>query len=281
VLLAITFALYLLTLGLVDDHIVLAKLVIRLSILGLLTFITSFLSRELIAQNTTLEGEVARHAATEERLRRSEADLAEAQEIAHVGSWTWDVTENEITWSDELLHLYGVDASDFTGRYEDFISRVHEEDRERVDSAVRRAVSEGSSFSFEHRIVRPDGEVRTHVARGNIDATDGHAFRMVGTALDITDRKRSEEAELRVHELQVKQQQAIEINDNVVQGLVVATYALDSDDRSRAKAAVRKTLEAARSIVNKLLDVDSLQPGDLVRSESAQVNTDDEEANAG
>lgn len=280
VLLAITFALYFLTLSVVDDHIVLATLVVRFAILGLLTFITSFLSRELIAQNATLENEVARHRATEERLGRSEADLAEAQEIAHLGSWTWDVTTNEIAWSDELLRLYGVDPADFRGRYEDFITRVHEEDRERVDAAVRQAVAERSSFSFEHRIVRPDGEVRTHMARGNIDATDADAFRMVGTSLDITDRKRSEEAELRVHELQVKQQQAVEINDNVVQGLVVASYALDSEDHPRAKNAVKKTLEAARSIVNKLLDVESLRPGDLVRSESAQVDTDDEEASA-
>lgn len=80
--------------------------------------------------------------------------------------------------------------------------------------------------------------------------------------------------------LVMRQQQAVEINDNVVQGLAVASYALDAGDEARAKAAVKKTLAAARSIVNKLLDVEALRPGDLVRSRSADVTTDDEEASA-
>ncbi|MDQ4095777.1 MAG: PAS domain-containing protein [Actinomycetota bacterium] len=279
-LLLCTFVLYLGTIALVDDHIVLATLVVRYSILALLTFITSFLSRELIAQNASLEAEVERHKATEARLRRSQAELAEAQEIARLGSWTWDIATNRVTWSDGMFDLYGLERHEFAGRYEDVIAHLHDEDRERMDAAVRRAVQEETPFSFEYRIFRSDGEVRTHQARGNIEVANGEPLRMVGTALDVTERKRNEANERRMHELQVKQQQAIEINDNVVQGLVVATYALDAQDHARAKSAVKKTLAAARSIVSKLLDVDALQPGDLVRSESAQVTTDDEEASA-
>jgi PAS domain S-box-containing protein len=276
-----TFAAFSATLFLVDEHIIAATWIVRFAILYLLTFITSFLSRELIDQNAELESEVARHRATEAQLRQSEADLEEAQAIAHLGSWSWDVVDNKITWSDELFRIYDMSPEDFTGDYASFLDRVHEEDRGRLNAAVQEALDTNGNFSLQHRIRRSDGELRIVQASGGVESVDGKPLRMVGTAVDITERKRLEETERRMRELQVRQQQAVEINDNVVQGLAVASYALGAGDQAKAQEAVKRTLEAARAIVNGLLDVDALRPGDLVRSRSASVIGDGEEKDAG
>ncbi|MDQ4143864.1 MAG: PAS domain-containing protein [Actinomycetota bacterium] len=275
-LLLFTFVSYTAAILLVEEHIVLATFLARFSILTSLTFITSFLSRELINQNATLEAEILRHHATEAQLRKSQTELAEAQEVARLGSWSWDIKANNVVWSDQLFRIYGLDPGGSAGDYSTLMESVHEEDREGLNREVQRALDDNDGFALEHRIVRPDGEVRTLLSTGRVEALDGEPLRMVGTVLDITERKRNEETERRVLELQVRQQQAVEINDTVVQGLAVASYALDANDQSRAKAAVKKTLAAARSIVNQLLNVDTLQPGDLVRSRSATVITEGE-----
>ena len=276
-----TLAAYTIAVLLVDDHVILATWVVRFAILYLLTFITSFLSRELIEQNASLEAEVARRRTTEAQLRRSEADLEEAQEIAHLGSWTWDVRDNHITWSEELFRIYDMTKEELSGDYASFLERVHEDDRDKLNAAVQEALDTNGNFSLEHRIHRSDGELRILQASGGVESVDGKALRMVGTAVDITERKRHEEAERRIAELQARQEQAVEINDNVVQGLAVASYALDAGDVAQAREAVGRTLAAARVIVNGLLDVESLQPGDLVRSRSARVISGGEEKDPG
>jgi PAS domain S-box-containing protein len=128
----------------------------------------------------------------EEALRQSEASLAEAQAIAHVGSWTWDVTNDEIQWSDELFRIYGlVPGTSLT--YEDVLERVTPEDRVRVEEIVRRASQTGEPFDYQHDIVRADGKVRTIQARGRVVFDDeGRAVRMSGTGQDVTDRVRAE-----------------------------------------------------------------------------------------
>src|SRR5207244_10833810 len=87
--------------------------------------------------------------------------LSEAQSIAAVGSWEWDVRSNRVTWSDELYRIYGLDTRSFTGSFEGFLERVHRDDRDRARDEVERALEERRSFTFDHRIVRPDGTVRT------------------------------------------------------------------------------------------------------------------------
>lgn len=273
-LLIFTLVCYLVALGLTEDHIISAFFFVRAAILSSLTFITSFLSRELIDQNCRLESEVEQHKETERRLRRREGELKEAQEIAHLGSWAWDIKTNRLTWSDELFRIFGVDPGAFGGDYETFLGVVHEEDRQRVDAIVRGALESHEPFDFEHRILHPDGSTRVLQARGRVEVDGDKAVRMVGTGIDVTDRKKAEENERQIHDMQHRQRQAVEINDNVVQGLAVAGYALDAGDAGRAKTAITKTLAAARSIVNKLLNVEKLEPGDLVRSESASVIAD-------
>lgn len=119
--------------------------------------------------------------------------LVEAQRVAHVGSWEWDIHRNTLWWSEELYRIYGVDPDDLSG-YETYLTRLHPADRERVDGTVRQALADGRPFTFEHRIVRPDGSVRVVQSAGQVAAgPDGRPARMLGIAHDITERHQAEE----------------------------------------------------------------------------------------
>ncbi len=144
---------------------------------------------DMHALNQALEARVA--ARTEELTRVSDR-LIEAQQVAHVGSWEWDVGTNALWWSEELGRIYGV-GRDAPATYEGFLSHVHPDDRGIVEAAVARAASDGHPFTFDHRIVLPDETVRMVHAEGRVVAApNGNAVRMVGTGHDITDRVAAE-----------------------------------------------------------------------------------------
>ena len=156
---------------------------------------------ELRLANEVLEREVGERRLVEERVRRSERRLAEAQQLAHLGSWHWDVAENVVIWSDVLYAIYGLDPLKFPATYEGFLERVHPADRELAANAIGQAFRERQPFAFEHRIVRPDGTVRTLQARGEVEVdAAGQVTAMRGTGQDITDQKRIEHELQRSHE---------------------------------------------------------------------------------
>jgi diguanylate cyclase (GGDEF)-like protein/PAS domain S-box-containing protein len=127
-------------------------------------------------------------------LRASEARLAEAQRIAMVGSWEWDIVADTVSWSRELCRIYGV-ADGTQHSFEAYVELVHPGDRASVQAHVHEAFATGASFCFEHRLIRPDGEERVMAARGEMMcAADGTPQRMLGTGQDVTDRKRTEAA---------------------------------------------------------------------------------------
>jgi PAS domain S-box-containing protein len=128
-----------------------------------------------------------------EALRSRKAQLAEAQQLAHLGSWEWDVRTNAVTWSDELYRVYGLAPQEFGATYEAYLARVHPDDRERIRDLVEHANRNPGPFDFEERIVRPDGSVRVLQSRGkSIADRTGHTIRLVGTCQDITERKEAE-----------------------------------------------------------------------------------------
>lgn len=126
-------------------------------------------------------------------LRDHERRFAEAQTIAHVGSWELNMTTNVVTWSDEAYRIYGLPLGSPVG-YDVFVARLHPEDRERVERIVGEGMTQRRPVEYEFRIVRPDGTVR-HVLGRNVVVTDAadQAIRMAGTSLDITHRKLAEE----------------------------------------------------------------------------------------
>ena len=134
----------------------------------------------------------ARHAA-EEELRRAVAAGAQAERMAHLGFWQWDVASNRVEWSDELYRIYGLERKEFGASFEGYLERVHPGDRERIRGAVEAALRERRPFTFEERILRPDGSVRHLHSWGTVAVgAAGEPRQMFGTCLDVTDRKRTE-----------------------------------------------------------------------------------------
>jgi PAS domain S-box-containing protein len=124
---------------------------------------------------------------TVERLTRSEARLAEAQRLAHVGSFEWDVRTDVVIWSEELRRIYGIAAGDFGGTLDAFLSKVHDDDETQVRRVILDACNDPKPFEYEHRIDRPDGGVRMlHTAGDVVRDTRGDAQRVVGSCWDIT-----------------------------------------------------------------------------------------------
>lgn len=124
----------------------------------------------------------------EEELRTRGALLAQAQAIARVGSWEWDVARDEMTWSPEFYEMIGVDPSDVEPTYEGFIERIHPDDRPAAEGALQRALASEDSCAVAHRLVRADGEERMMLCRGEVHRdVDGSPLRIVGAALDLSE----------------------------------------------------------------------------------------------
>ncbi|NUQ32508.1 MAG: PAS domain-containing protein, partial [Dermatophilaceae bacterium] len=121
--------------------------------------------------------------------------LAEAQRIAKIGSWEWDVGNDRVSWSDELYRIYGMDRSDLAPTYEGFLARIHPDDRAAVAETVGAAVDSEDSFEFDARVLRTSGQTGWIRGRGLVTRDpDGKAIRMGGTAHDITEQKDAEQA---------------------------------------------------------------------------------------
>ena len=145
----------------------------------------------------------------EQALRRSEENLREAQFISSVGNWESIGVDNLNRWSDEVFRIFGRDRESFEATYDNFFECVHHEDREAVRGEIERGSASGKAFSYRHRIVRPDGEVR-HVLQRTVPrrADDGTPLGRAGIIQDITEQIEAEEA-LRNSEHRLREAQHI------------------------------------------------------------------------
>ncbi|MBD2156585.1 PAS domain S-box protein [Leptolyngbya sp. FACHB-16] len=129
----------------------------------------------------------------EETLQQSEERLRIAQQAANAGVWDWDITTNQVTWSEEYYRLYGLDPSVIQSSYENWLGSVVESDREECDRAARTALEQQSDLNVEFRILHPTQGERWLTAIGQtLLDEDGNPKRMTGIALDITHRKQAE-----------------------------------------------------------------------------------------
>ena len=135
--------------------------------------------------------DITERARAQQQLARREAQLAQAQEMTHLGSWEWDLRTNRVQWSEELHRIYGVRPGEFGGTLEAFLERVHPDMREQIGSTISAAIAEGRPFAFEERVLRPDGSERTLSSRGMVveTAADGAPVRVAGACLDITEAR--------------------------------------------------------------------------------------------
>ncbi|HWQ48085.1 MAG TPA: PocR ligand-binding domain-containing protein [Methanosarcina sp.] len=128
-----------------------------------------------------------------ESLMEEERRLSEAQRIAHIGNWDWNLVTNEIYWSDEMCSIFGCVPQKVFHTHSEHLNFTHPEDRNYVDNAVKRALNE-KSFSIDHRIISADGEERIVHAQGEVVFDEKKSpIRLRGTIQDITDRKKVEE----------------------------------------------------------------------------------------
>ena len=188
-----------------------------LSVLLNATAITGPDGAYLYSRSTVTD--VTRRLKAERALRTSQASLADAQRIAHLGNWDLDLTQNTLTWSEEIYHIFELDPAAFGASYEAFLEAVHPEDRERVDQAYRASLEDRRPYDIVHRLLMPDGRVK-HVherCETQFDAS-GRPLRSVGTVQDISEQELAEEERRRL-EAEVNHFQRLDSLGNLAGGV--------------------------------------------------------------
>ncbi|PWU10384.1 MAG: hypothetical protein C5B50_25645 [Verrucomicrobia bacterium] len=158
-----------------------------------------------VAQEQRLEErtrELAERKRTEAALRVSETSLREAQRIARLGNWRWNIKTDELLYSDEVCSIFGLSRERFGATYSALLDRVHPEDRETVVQGIRQTLEAKGPFALEHRVLRGDGELRIVHERAELICDEtGKAIQLVGTIQDITEQKRIEAEALRAQRM--------------------------------------------------------------------------------
>ena len=191
-------------------------------------------------------------------LREREQQLADAQGIAKLGSFEWDVAANQVTWSPELCRILGLEPRTFTSPAKVFVSYFHVEDRPLVVSAIRQAARTGTSFEGEHRAIRPDGKVRLLSSWGRVVRDErGGPQRVIGVCQDVTEQREGKrqlaeahaQAELS-HQLQRGLLPALSLPDST---LVLRTRYLPGQERALLGADFFDALELPDGAVAALI----------------------------
>jgi integral membrane sensor domain MASE1/anti-sigma regulatory factor (Ser/Thr protein kinase) len=146
-------------------------------------------TRELSEANDRLAREIGERRHAEDHLQRSELLLSGAQEVAHLGSWEWDIPSGRIAWSDEMFRIHGHEPGSFTVTLDRAIGFVAEEDQDAIRADIETAIREHREIlpGRDYTIMRPDGESRALHGRGRLSfGPDGTPARMVGTVQDMT-----------------------------------------------------------------------------------------------
>lgn len=196
----------------------------------------------LIAPGVILLNSIGRNTSeglrVQNEIKQSREDLAEAQAIAQVGNWVWNIKDDSLRWSDEIYRLFGLKPQEFPATYPAFLERVHPEDRSIVEMSVAKALENKKNYNIEHRIILPNGETRYVNERSFIKYdTDNQPKLMIGTVQDIT-RQKMFELELenyrqhleelvdeRTKELQLSKDQLIHSEKLAAIGKLVASFA--------------------------------------------------------
>jgi diguanylate cyclase (GGDEF)-like protein/PAS domain S-box-containing protein len=152
-----------------------------------------------VTQSVVTIRDVSERKATEEKLRRTQFNLAESQRLTHIGSWSWRTNQREtVYWSDEHYRIFGMEPRDGDLGFEESLARIHPEDLTSFRELVRNSVAAKTRYETTIRIVLPDGSIRHVRGVGNPVVDDsGNVVEFVGTTTDITEQKQAEK-ELRL-----------------------------------------------------------------------------------
>ncbi|WP_373523478.1 ATP-binding protein [Aquiflexum sp.] len=200
---------------------------LSLFITGVVSWTTVFYLIKLAPQALSLktaedlEAEVDIRIKAEKELKIKLRQLNEAQALARMGSWEWEVAPNKLSWSDEMFNVYDLSVSSEGLSFEDFLGYVHQEDREFVGDTIQQALMEKKFPDFFHRIVTPKGNVKTLHAKGSIILdSEGEIVKMIGTGQDVTHQKQAEQA------LVYKSRELQEVNKELQKFAYVASHDL-------------------------------------------------------
>lgn len=139
--------------------------------------------------------DITRQKIEQENQKKAESRLAEAQNIAHVGSWDLDLITHDLKWSEEMFRIFEVNPVLVKPSYESFISFIHPDDRESVNQAYQNSLETKLPYNIEHRVLMPDGRVKFVNEQCDTEYNDeGQAIRSYGSVQDITERKRTDDA---------------------------------------------------------------------------------------
>lgn len=131
----------------------------------------------------------------QEAQKKAELHLAEAQNIAQLGSWELDILKDELLWSKETFRIFEIDSNSFRPSYKSFLKQIHPDDRELVNKSYQSSLENKSAYSIEHRLLMPDGRVKQVIEKCDTEYDDkGNPIRSYGTVQDVTDRKRTDDA---------------------------------------------------------------------------------------
>src|SRR3954468_21500502 len=131
----------------------------------------------------------------ERQLRDSQERFDLAQQKVKLGSWEWNIATDQITWSNSLANLHGIENTDGFPSLEQWLQLVHADDRANLKQAMKAALAGERDYDVEFRSVRPDGTIQWIAARGAVFRDeDGIPIRMIGISLDVTSRKLAEDA---------------------------------------------------------------------------------------
>jgi len=217
---------------------------------------------EFLEDMAALVGEAVHRFDVEASLRLNEQRLLEAQKLAHLGNWDWDIIRNRLWWSDEVYHIFGVNPQEFQATYEGFLSYVHPDDRELVEESVNKALYQAKSYSIDHRVIRPDGNERiVHEKAEVVYDTNQKPVRMIGTVHDVSERKKAEEevrrneqqlrsltAQLQLTEERERRRIAHDLHDSVGQTLAFSGREL----RSLKKSVPAQAAKGLQDVIHQL-----------------------------
>ncbi|AKB17960.1 PAS domain S-box protein [Methanosarcina sp. WWM596] len=180
-------------------------------------------------------------------LKESEIGLAEAQRMAHIGNWEWDTAAGKVYWSEEMYRIFRCDSQKLAPPYNEFLNYVHPDDRDYVDSALKKAVK-GKTHSIEYRIVLANGEERAvHMQSEVTFDPNNRPIRTKGIIQDITERKKAEEAMANIETARKK-----EIHHRIKNNLQVISSLLDLQ---ADKFENPKVIEAFRESQNRVISM--------------------------
>ena len=210
-------------------------------------------------------GHITESKRAEEALRASQTNLAEAQRIAHLGSWNWHIAENTLDWSDELYRIFDLDPETTPITFERFLDHVYLDDRAYVMEQMQTAVDERKARPpIEYRVVRPDGTTRTVRSEGVLSlGRDGAPVRLFGTTQDITERKRLEREILEVSN---REQRRIgqDLHDELGQlltGISFRIVELENDLRQKNQPETDDAAEIGEMVKEAIMQTGALARG--------------------